>query len=99
MEPQLENLQFSGACSRFGQVLSNGMKRCMQATDNGINRMDRFGGALGNLGTGIGKLGTGVAVGATAYHDIYGNKKNTHTVDLSATPYHLIWYIIFIDFI
>ena len=61
--------------------------------------MDKFGGALGNLGTGIGKFGTGVAVGATVYHDIYGNKKNTYTADLSATPYHLIWYIIFIDFI
>ena len=52
--------------------------------------MDKFGGALGNLGTGIGKFGTGVAVGATVYHDIYGNKKNTYTADLSATPYHLI---------
>ena len=52
--------------------------------------MDKFGGALGNLGTGIGKFGTGVAVGATVYNDIYGDKKNAHTVDIRATPYHLI---------
>ena len=61
--------------------------------------MDKFGGALGNLGVGIGKFGTGVAVGATVYHDIYGDKKNAHTVDIRATPYHLIWIIIFINFI
>ena len=36
METELENLQFSGACAKFGQALGNGMKRCMQATDNGI---------------------------------------------------------------
>ena len=36
--------------------------------------MDKFGGALGNLGTGIGKFGTGVGVAGAVYHDFYGNK-------------------------
>ena len=36
--------------------------------------MDKFGGALGNMGTGIGKFATGVGVAGAVYHDFYGNK-------------------------
>ena len=99
MEPELENLQFSGVCSRVGQALSNGVRRCIQASDSGINRMDRFGNALGNLGTGIGKFGTGVAIAGATYHELYGKKENDFKPDPSSSPYHLIWKIEFINFI
>ena len=52
--------------------------------------MDRFGNALGNLGTGIGKFGTGVAIAGATYHELYGKKENDFRPDPSSSPYHLI---------
>ena len=42
----------------------------MTATDNGIVRIDKLGGAMGSLGKGIGGLATGVGVAGVVYNDL-----------------------------
>ena len=56
-------------CRGFGPAVSKGMKTCMTATDNGIVRIDKLGGAMGSLGKGIGGLATGVGVAGVVYND------------------------------
>ena len=50
------------------------MKRCMVATDNGIQRIGKIGGAMMSLGKGVGGLGTGVAIAYKAYNHIDNNE-------------------------
>ncbi len=61
-------------CKGFGSAVSKGMKTCMTATDHGIVRMDKLGGAMESMGRGIGGLATGVGVAGVVYNDFNKQK-------------------------